>query len=569
MEIKPVDQTVEKLLKSAFYRIPRFQRPYSWDRENVEDFWNDAVTADDPDYFIGSFVVYKSKSPYEPLFVVDGQQRLTTLTLLLAAVRDDLDALGHRALATGVQQLIERPDINNQNQYVLQTETSYPFLQEHIQKYGAAELSKSLGPEEEALKAAYEFLRNQIQSTLTGIDADQTLTEPKKADAKKSKLLTIRDKALRLQLILIELTNEDDAYLIFETLNTRGKDLTVSDLVKNHLARLTKPTNKGVDATREKWNAILELFAASTAEIDINRFLHHFWLSRHLYTTEKKLFKELKHVITKTTAKAFLDSLSEDARIYRTLFEPEWHKWRKEERELRESIRALNLHRVVQPVPMLLAILRDYFTKDLTLRQARIILRSMEDFHLQFTGVTQQRTGGGTAKMYALGARQLCDSANKNTKQQVLKEFLGKLRERVPTLAEFEAGFLELRYSEEATKQGPLVRYILRRLDGALRKGAAVDYDRMSIEHIAPQNPPAQSGLSAETVAAIGNLILVPEKLNTALANKAFTKKRALLEKEKVPMDPILRGATQWTQSEINARQQALAKLCHEKVFKI
>ena len=171
--------------------------------------------------------------------------------------------------------------------------------------------------------------------------------------------------------------------------------------------------------------------------------------------------------------------------------------------------------------------------------------------------------------MYALGARQLCDSANKNTKQQVLKEFLGKLRERVPTLAEFEAGFLELRYSEEATKQGPLVRYILRRLDGALRKGAAVDYDRMSIEHIAPQNPPAQSGLSAETVAAIGNLILVPEKLNTALANKPFTKKRALLEKEKVPMDPILRDATQWTQSEINARQQALAKLCHEKVFKI
>jgi len=220
--------------------------------------------------------VYKSKSPYEPLFVVDGQQRLTTLTLLLAAVRDDLDALGHKGLATGVQQLIERPDINNQTQYVLQTESSYPFLQEHIQKYGPPELSKSLGPEEEALKAAYEFLRNQIQSTLTGIEADQTLTESKKADAKKGKLLTIRDKALRLQLILIELTNEDDAYLIFETLNTRGKDLTVSDLVKNHLARLTKPTNKGVDATREKWNTILDLFAASTAEIDINRFLHHY-----------------------------------------------------------------------------------------------------------------------------------------------------------------------------------------------------------------------------------------------------------------------------------------------------
>lgn len=568
MEIKPVDQTVERLLKSAFYKIPRFQRPYSWDRENVEDFWNDAVTADDPDYFIGSFVVYKTKSPYEPLFVVDGQQRLTTLTLLLAAVRDDLDDLGHKDLA-GVQQLIERRDINNQDQYVLQTETSYPFLQEHIQKHGEPELSKQLGTEEEALKAAYEFLRGQIESTLGGIDADQTLADEKKADAKKAKLLAIRDKALRLQLILIELTNEDDAYLIFETLNTRGKDLTVSDLVKNHLTRLTKPTNKGVDATREKWTAILELFAASTAEIDINRFLHHFWLSRNFYTTEKKLFKELKRVVTKTTAKAFLDSLSDDARIYRTLFEPDWHKWKKEERDLRDSIRALNLHRVVQPVPMLLTIIRDYFAKNLTLKQARTILRSMEDFHLQFTGVTQQRTGGGTAKMYALGARQLCESSNKDERQQVLKEFLGKLRERVPTLAEFDAGFVELRYSEEATKQGPLVRYILRRIDEAQRKGAPVDYDRMSIEHIAPQNPPAHSGLSAESVASIGNLILVPEKLNTSLANKTFKKKRALMKKEKVPMEPTLRDAAQWTQAEIDARSKALAKLCHERVFRV
>ena len=66
MEIKPVDQTVEKLLKSAFYKIPRFQRPYSWDRENVEDFWNDAVTADDPDYFIGSFVVYNPSRRTNP-----------------------------------------------------------------------------------------------------------------------------------------------------------------------------------------------------------------------------------------------------------------------------------------------------------------------------------------------------------------------------------------------------------------------------------------------------------------------------------------------------------------------
>ena len=75
MEIKPVDQTVKTLLESFFYKIPRFQRPYSWDQENVADFWNDAVTAEDPDYFIGSFVVYKSNPGSDTMFVVDGRSR--------------------------------------------------------------------------------------------------------------------------------------------------------------------------------------------------------------------------------------------------------------------------------------------------------------------------------------------------------------------------------------------------------------------------------------------------------------------------------------------------------------
>src|SRR2546422_5504790 len=162
LEIKPVDQTVKNLLETSFYRIPRFQRPYSWDRENVDDFWADAVVAEDPDYFIGSFVLHKSKSNPDTLFVVDGQQRLTTITLLLAAVRDHLDGLAKKDLATGVQKLIERPDINNEQQFVLQSETPYPFLQEYIQKYGAAELPASSGAEEDALKAAFDYLKNQV-----------------------------------------------------------------------------------------------------------------------------------------------------------------------------------------------------------------------------------------------------------------------------------------------------------------------------------------------------------------------------------------------------------------------
>ncbi len=108
MEIKTKDLTIKNLLEQGFYKIPRFQRPYSWDRENVDEFWNDVVVSDDSDYFIGSFVLYRDKSDPDLYFIVDGQQRLTTITVLLAAVRDALHELGQTPLASGVQKLIER-----------------------------------------------------------------------------------------------------------------------------------------------------------------------------------------------------------------------------------------------------------------------------------------------------------------------------------------------------------------------------------------------------------------------------------------------------------------------------
>lgn len=185
MEIKLLDKTVKNLLETAFYRIPRFQRPYSWDQENVEDFWNDAVVAGDPDYFIGSFVLYRSKSDSDLLFIVDGQQRLTTITLLLAATRDAFEELGHLALANSMQRLIEREDINSELRLVLDSETPYPYLQERIQKYSAKKNVVPIGPEQQGLKAAFDFLMNQIRLSIKAIETDTTTTETRKTTLKK------------------------------------------------------------------------------------------------------------------------------------------------------------------------------------------------------------------------------------------------------------------------------------------------------------------------------------------------------------------------------------------------
>jgi len=568
MEIKPIDLTIKNLLESSFYRIPRFQRPYSWDQENVDDFWNDAVLADDKDYFIGSFVLYKTKTHAETLFVVDGQQRLTTVTLLLAALRDALAATGNSQLAKGIQKLVERADIDNHLRFVLESETPYPYLQEYIQKDGAPALPESTGAEEESLKSAYEYLRNQLSRALTAVDDDPSVAKSKKVAEKVKKLTQIRDQVLRLKLISIQLDNEDDAYLIFETLNTRGKNLTVADLVKNFLTRMLKPTNKGVDVARDKWNSILETFDASSVDIDTDSFLYHSWLSRRDYSTKGALFKAIKTTVSKQTALSFLNELVEDADLYRGILEPESRKWQANEQNIRSSLRALMLFKVVQPVPMLLSIFRSYKNGILTCAQAEGILRSMEHFHVQFTAITSQRTGGGTALMYASAARQLLGATDGNKAAQQLKQFKGKLKERIPSKDEYDAGLKEVWYTSDNSKQRGLVRYLLARIDNYIRTGVAVDYDKMTVEHIFPEHP-APGTAAIEGVGLLGNMILLDAKTNKEVANLPPLKKLAAYKTAGVPLDPMLTKASKWGGAEIEARTKYLSNLTYSKIFQL
>jgi uncharacterized protein with ParB-like and HNH nuclease domain len=123
MKIECHDHTVSEILQSSYYEIPRFQRPYSWEEEHLEDFWKDIFKSDQNDYFIGSIVTYRNG---DARAVVDGQQRLTTLTILLAVLRNAFDSIGSVNQANGIQRLIERYDLENKTRFVLATETSYP-----------------------------------------------------------------------------------------------------------------------------------------------------------------------------------------------------------------------------------------------------------------------------------------------------------------------------------------------------------------------------------------------------------------------------------------------------------
>lgn len=116
MRIESLDRRIDQLLKGNTFVIPRFQREYSWEPDHVTEFWTDLNNNMSESYFIGSMVVFSTGR--SALAVVDGQQRLTTITILLCAIREAFKRLGRDNLANGLQEFIEQRDKESNTVYV-------------------------------------------------------------------------------------------------------------------------------------------------------------------------------------------------------------------------------------------------------------------------------------------------------------------------------------------------------------------------------------------------------------------------------------------------------------------
>jgi uncharacterized protein with ParB-like and HNH nuclease domain len=568
MKITSLDKEIRKVFETGYYSVPRFQRPYSWEKEQVAEFWNDTIKDSESDYFIGSIVVYKKTD--ELFGIVDGQQRLTTITMILCAVRDFYLEEGFVNPAKGVHALIEKIDLDNEQKFVLQTETSYPYFQEHIQKYDDPEIEVEYGVEEINLKKGFDLVNKLIQQEIDIIKTDKQLTTEKKKKEIQEKLNEIRDRTLKLKVIYVELDNEDDAYVIFETLNTRGKDLSVGDLIKNHLTKNIKAKNKGVDIPKEKWKIIRDNIDSTSKDLEIDTFLLHVWLSRFEFTTTKTLFKKFKKNISKTEAKNFLDNLVTDSVTYKNIFDTETKKWNKNEISLKKSLSILYGFNVTQQTPMVLSIMREYNAKRLKYKYAKEALEAIEHFHYVFTAITSQRSSGGVASMYSNYARKLYEAKDDSKRITVIRELKQKMRDRLPTFDEFLASFKTLEFTNGYTKQKKIIHYTLTKIDEHYNKsGVSINYDVMTLEHILPQNPPSKSKDHNEFYGKIGNLLLIDEKTNNLLDNKPWTNKKGILQKSSIYIDDNLKKAKDWTTGEIQKRTNDMAKIAFNTVFKI
>jgi uncharacterized protein with ParB-like and HNH nuclease domain len=567
MKIESTDQDLRTMLSSAYYKIPRFQRPYSWDRENIQEFWEDVIQGNPQDYFIGSMVVYKDgKQRYG---VVDGQQRLTTITIVLSVLRNKMVEVGLRDLAEGIHGLIERRNIDNKPEFIVSTESSYPFFQDRIQKWGEPSLKLELLNEETNLQSAYMQLQQLVSGAVDSLNADTSLSPERRKGLTEQKLVSIRDSLLNLKIILVKLEDEDDAYVIFETLNTRGKDLALADLVKNHLTKHIKGKNPSSDEVKIKWKQLLETIEGSSADLETDAFIHHYWLSKYDYLPAKNLFKILKKQILAEKASAFLDALLEDAVLYRSMNEPSYGKWAKEEKEIERALIALTTFRVVQQTPCVLSLLREYrITKKLKKRHVEDAVVAIEKFHFLFTAVTSQRSSGGISAMYAALGRRLFEAKDTQEGVKIIQELRQKLRDRVPSIEEFKALFPGIIFTDNVTRQKKLVKYILVGLERQKATSATVDFEQMTIEHLAPQSLIGQPGYDDMLIGQIGNLLLVSEEVNGLLKNKSFKDKKVILAENGYKLSKSIDQATAWGPAEIKQRTDAISNDAYNTVWK-
>jgi hypothetical protein len=555
------------------YKIPRYQRSYSWTKDQVSDLWNDLK--DEETSFLGSFVFnYELADEDGYIEVIDGQQRLITFTILSAVLRDLYRELKDEEKAGLTQRkIIEfEDDYTGKPTYRLKCgDTLKKFFEENIQSYKSLTLSSTpYRKEERRVKENYEYLREQISGEL-----EQITEKSKKIDY----LDMLKKKLGDLRIIWIRIDNDEDAYSIFETVNARGADLTAADLLKNHLFSKIHNSEDGIDVAKEKWINI-ENSVESVKALSVSKLIRYHWLSKYSFVSEKNLYKEIKKAITNPMA--FLEELEKSADYYSKMMSDDSNVriWQDEVGNPRsgakiyEALQGLRVMGITQSFPLLLCLLanREKIGIDLS-----PIFKTIENYHFVYSAICKQ-PGNKVEKVYFQTARKIQESLSLKTSKQIqgrvqsaLEEFKDRLE--VPNRDFFIEKFKDIEY-----KNYPLVVYILSNIEKA--KGGTdeqiVDFAKVNIEHILLKDP-TEWGLTKkdtrEYVDNLGNLTLISERINGSMGNQPLKEKLVWLKKSKLHLNQELvsklESINKWNEKEIASRQREIAEFAHDIVWKI
>ena len=580
MDLHAYTKSIGDLLSvNKKYIVPRFQREYSWKNEEILELWKDISsnikvndgTCVNLEYFIGSLVLVGQDSSPE-MKIVDGQQRLTTITILLSALIQIFTDLSENNLADGIYfQYIEGKDNANQPYFKLINETPKPFFQRGIQ-FQIKEQIDTSNEEEVKLLDAYNFFYEKLSLQSIKLNfRDFDTINGSELEKYKSLLNSIRDQILNyLKVIYITVADEEDAYTIFETLNARGMSLSAVDLIKNLIFKDLK-TQHPDDFAKTEWKKVRDNLSIGENAINLDTFFRHFWLSKYGFTSEGRIYKAFKDYKDDNaiSASGFLEDLVNNSKYYNAIVNPNIIDWPlPEEKEIYNSLIALNLFKVVQPRPLLLALKRARIENKINFHDHVNILRTLENFHFSFTAICSSRASGIDGK-YSKTARDLEEANTRSKARQVLATLTNELRSKVPIQSIFEQKFLELWFTNGRTKDKKLIQYIFRTIEKSKRTTSELTTDMITLEHIR-----SQSDLSAiKFVGTIGNLLPLDNRINNTAGTAVFSQKlEHFASSELKVVEEFVSdnsGVNNWTESKVNARSKSLSDYSYNYVWNI
>ncbi|WP_339094143.1 DUF262 domain-containing HNH endonuclease family protein [Deinococcus sp. VB343] len=526
------------LRKSVTYIVPEYQRDYSWTQEEIDELWNDitgAATRPNDDYFMGAIVISPS-SKKDSWDIVDGQQRLTTLSIIFSVIQkqwkimdDDRhvdirrDYLGDRDRET--KEFKPKIKLNASNDDI------YRDVVIDHKVFAGLDL-KAINKSNKLIVQSFNAIEIKLNNWLS-----------QKKDRQSALIEIEKFISNRLKLIVIEAVSDYDAYLIFETLNDRGLDLAVSDLVKNHLFRLG---GSQLEDFKRKWLEINTLVGS-----DLKPFLRHFWISENQLISEKDLYKNIREKISShTSARGFMSRLHKGAVFYSAISNQDHELWNDYPDSIREDLAALDLFRVSQFKPIVLAAM-DKFTPSEVAKAVRLLLV----ISVRYSVVSKLSTGN-LEKVYGAAVQGINSGRVKNS-----KDLFNEIKSLYVEDVRFKDNIVSLRFDKPSISRYFLAK-ICENMSGEEEK-TVLHSGKATLEHIMPQSQMEFWGINQneadDYINHIGNLTLLERRKNQSISNKSFEEKKPTFEKSTLIINSIIASKGAWGIDEIIERGQILA----------
>lgn len=567
MNIKADGKNLEQIFYGldTRYFIPRYQRDYSWTANNeLNELWNDVVSSykDGKEYFMGTLLLAckeKNTSHYD---IVDGQQRTISFMLLLSVIQDysklvidgainenDLNCSSERredaadSLFASVNRHIKQDD------YYLRANNKDSKFFEDALDISQREVTTAISNKSNRITKAKRFFQDKIKKEFFG--RNNSLIDLKKF---------FRFIITKLKFVTITVEDDFDAYVIFESLNSKGMDLSVADLLKNKI--LSNISSNYQDAALSEWDDLvkkIQMIPASFVD-----YIKIYWNSyESTDVTKATLYQSIRKNIgsNEVTTRKFLKELINNAESFDRLRNKSNLNWPKinSSDKWAEKVAEMNLLGYTIHLPCFLYALKN--NESILERLATLSL------NLLFRWVTICDYGIG--EIDSLFKKILSDLKAKKEDSEILSNF-------IPLIEKVQNSFSES-FSSYETESSTILKYIACKIDLHLgaTKALIPDFLEVDLEHILPKNyevwgeyMDAFSKPYNRWVNSVGNVILLEKGKNRKIKNSIFVIKRDVFASSEFLCAKDISKLTNWDEGSIYQRCEYLADLAN-KIWKL